>query len=479
MRELFKTLRRKWRRERLDVQAKITLVLVLVIVPTFLVVTVAQNKFTQPVLEEELRQVALSSARGLAVDIATNKILQHPNASTEIDAKIQEILSAQPDIYRIDVVGRDTATGLVKLVSSSFEDDPSQPLVVPLVDSPVSDYKVDAEGVASWEINYPIEHKSRDPKIPRRQLGTVHLILSMKLMQRIVGAIWKTTGYAAGLSVVMLLLALSYFLRKTIENDRRLKQAESHNLQLAEQLHEAQRDLMNTEKLAVMGQLTASFAHEIGTPLNAIGGHLQLLKEELGEATDSRVEIIEGQLAKITGIVKSFLQSTAKPTSQTQLVDVNRLVDKTLGIVRPRIESMGVEVRRLLDHDLGPIRMVPLDLEQILLNLVNNSLDSIKSKLDARDKGKTVLEMTTERDHQNGSDWALISVYDTGEGINKLDLKKVLKPFFTTKRPGEGTGLGLTICQQLAHKYGGVLEIDSKEGAWARVTLKLPYHHNS
>jgi signal transduction histidine kinase len=75
-----------------------------------------------------------------------------------------------------------------------------------------------------------------------------------------------------------------------------------------------------------------------------------------------------------------------------------------------------------------------------------------------------------------GKQWAEVRVYDTGEGIQKADMKNIFKPFFTTKRPGEGTGLGLTICQQLAHKHGGVLDIDSKEGSWTRVTLRLPYH---
>ena len=86
-----------------------------------------------------------------------------------------------------------------------------------------------------------------------------------------------------------------------------------------------------------------------------------------------------------------------------------------------------------------------------------------------------MLEISSESYDEAGKEWAQLSVYDTGEGIKKLDLKNIFKPFFTTKRPGEGTGLGLTICQQLAHKYGGVLDIDSKEGSWTRVTLRIPY----
>jgi signal transduction histidine kinase len=128
---------------------------------------------------------------------------------------------------------------------------------------------------------------------------------------------------------------------------------------------------------------------------------------------------------------------------------------------------------------MGPIRLVPLELEQILLNLLNNSLDSLMAKLENREKGRLYLELTTEVVKHQGKNWAQISVYDTGEGIRKVDLKNVLKPFFTTKRPGEGTGLGLTICQQLVQKYGGDLFIDSKEGAWTRVTMRLPYHANA
>jgi signal transduction histidine kinase len=131
-----------------------------------------------------------------------------------------------------------------------------------------------------------------------------------------------------------------------------------------------------------------------------------------------------------------------------------------------------VEIKRAYDRGMGPIRMVPLDLEQILLNLVNNSLDSIGNK---RDRSRAVLEIGTDLALRDGKQWAEISVYDTGEGIKKTDLSQVLKPFFTTKPPGEGTGLGLTICQQLAHKYGGHLEVDSKEAQWTRVMIRLPY----
>jgi signal transduction histidine kinase len=465
-------------RGHLDLQAKIILILIAVIVPTFLIVTIAENKFTQPLLEEEIRQVGITSAKTLATEIVSARLLSLPHPEPAIESHIQDILYSQPNVLRIDVYAKDPVTGAVKTVASNIEEDPGvAPPANAMVEGVTSEFKADENGTGAWEIGVPIEHRARDPRGPKRVLGAVHVVISLQLVDRVVATLWKTTATAASFSVVMLVAGLTFFLRRTIENDRKLREAETQNLALTEQLHDAERLVMNTEKLAVMGQLTASFAHEIGTPLGAIGGHLQLLREELRDsgsapATGERLEVINGQVSKIEGIVKGFLQSTAKPDSQRQLVDINRIVERSLGIALPRMQSAGVEVRRELDREMGPIRVVPVELEQILLNLINNSLDSLASK---RGGGRMQLEVSTQVSRADGREWAEIGVYDTGEGIRKADLRNVLKPFFTTKRPGEGTGLGLTICRELAHKYGGELVLDSREGAWTKVTLRLPY----
>ena len=140
----------------------------------------------------------------------------------------------------------------------------------------------------------------------------------------------------------------------------------------------------------------------------------------------------------------------------------------------PRVDSLGIDLKRRFDPRMGPIRAVPLDLEQIILNVLNNSLDSLKAKSKTKSRNQRLFAVTTQVTKVQGKSWAEVSIYDTGEGIRKVDLKNVWKPFYTTKRPGEGTGLGLTICQELAHKYGGNLLIDSKEGAWTRVSMRLP-----
>jgi signal transduction histidine kinase len=280
---------------------------------------------------------------------------------------------------------------------------------------------------------------------------------------------------------LILFALLSFFLRRTIQNDRLLRRARTQNTMLHEKLHEAQRQVMNNEKLAVMGQLTANFAHEIGTPLNAIGGHLQLLSEELdsshpplGSARE-RIEILHGQVSKIEHIVREFLQTTAKPQSQTQLVDLNRVAEKTLSLVHPRADALGIEINTHLDRALGPVRLVPIDLEQILLNLVNNSIDALQEKSSRRPGDRLVLELNTRTKTDEDTHWAEISVKDSGMGISSDDLQSVVKPFYTTKGPGEGTGLGLTICQQLVKKYDGVLNLSSKEGSWTEVKIRLPF----
>jgi signal transduction histidine kinase len=252
--------------------------------------------------------------------------------------------------------------------------------------------------------------------------------------------------------------------------------AEDQNVQLTEQLHETQRQLMNTEKLAVMGQLTATFAHEIGTPLNAMSGHLQLLGGELSESRPrERLSIIRGQVEKIEKIVRGFLQSTAQPASQRQLVDLNRLIDQTLTIVGPRADSIGIEIEKNLAPAMGPVRAVPLELEQIFLNLVTNSLDSLREKNKSGSPQPLRLVLSSRQEKYEGRSFAVVEIRDTGEGIAESELKNVWKPFYTTKRPGEGTGLGLTISQQLAKQNGGVIEMLSEQGSWTQATLKLPY----
>lgn len=463
----------------LDLQVKVTLTLIAVILPTFLVITLLVNRLTQPYLEEEVRQIGIASAKTLALEIERERILSRPNTQEVLEKHISELLSVQPNILRFDVYKKN-ADGNGDLIASSH-DFPSDSPTVPLDDRIIS-RPLNQESESIWEISVPITQKSGSSKSgPIKLLGNVRLQISLQLVGEILAGFQRFSLAAGLMSVLTLFALLSFFLRRTIQNDRLLRRARTQNSKLHEQLHEAQRQVMNNEKLAVMGQLTANFAHEIGTPLNAIGGHLQLLREELdssrpplGSARE-RIEILNGQVSKIEHIVRELLQTTAKPNSQTQLVDLNRVAEKTLSLVHPRADALGIEISAHLDRALGPVRLVPIDLEQILLNLVNNSLDALQDKSDRRPGDRLLLELNTRTKEQDDAHWAEITVRDTGLGISAEDLQSVVKPFFTTKAPGQGTGLGLTICHQLVKKYDGVLDLSSKEGSWTEVKIRFPF----
>ena len=467
----------------LDLQVKVTLTLIAVILPTFLVITLLVDRLTQPYLEEEVRQIGIASAKTFALEVEREKILSRPNAQEILEKQILELLSIQPNILRFDVLKKN-AEGNGELIASSHDFGPDTP-TVPLDDRIVS-RPFSEESVSVWELSVPITQKTGSAKnATHKLLGNVRLQISLQLVGEILAGFQRFSLAAGFMSVLILFALLSFFLRRTIQNDRLLRRARTQNTMLHEKLHEAQRQVMNNEKLAVMGQLTANFAHEIGTPLNAIGGHLQLLNEELdsshtplGSARE-RIDILHGQVSKIEHIVREFLQTTAKPQSQTQLVDLNRVAEKTLSLVHPRADALGIEINTHLDRSLGPVRLVPIDLEQILLNLVNNSIDALQEKSNRRPGDRLLLELNTRTKDQDDAHWAEVSVRDSGMGISGEFLQSVVKPFFTTKAPGEGTGLGLTICQQLVKKYDGVLDLSSKEGSWTEVKIRFPFQPQS
>lgn len=483
------------RLRKLDLRAKISLALIAVLLPVFSLLAFSAHLFIRPTLLREIEQIGISAGKTLATEIVAQKLLQKNDREHLIESRVREFLYLQQNIRRIEVFARDPESGKNLLVASSIEEDPEDvKFEAPEVTKITTELNEDPADVTErgWDVWVPILSGTpglevrRDPKVPAdpkgssritepKPVGAVRVVVSINLVSRLARISSNLSIVGGAIGLILLFFLLNGALRKTIENDRKLREAESENLVLSEQLHEVERNLLNLEKFAVLGQLTATFAHEIGTPLNAIGGHLALLKEEaapkLSSASD-RIEIIEGQVAKIAGIVRGFLQNTSKPVSQKQLVDPHQIVEKTLSIVRPRLESLGVQIERDFDRSLGPIRIVPVDFEQILLNLVNNSLDSIRMK-GANDARR--LKLTTRVTKVGASEGIEIRIRDTGEGIEPDDLERVFQPFFTTKGPGEGTGLGLSICRDLLKKYGGHLGIESKLGEWTEVVLDLPY----
>lgn len=254
---------------------------------------------------------------------------------------------------------------------------------------------------------------------------------------------------------------------------RKIKDAtaevEQRNVELTrinEELFETQKSLARSERLAVAGQLAASIAHEIGTPLNSISGHVQLMaRRKTGDPSmDRRLEVIQKQIDNIVRAVKQLLSWTRKFDLHVEPVDIRKVIEESVLISSPSLESRKIRVRTSLPWKCPEIYGDPGYLQQVFLNLINNSMDAMPRG------GSLSLRLAFHAENKN----VTIEVEDSGEGIAPADLAHIFDPMFTTKRMGTGAGLGLAICNQIVRQHGGGIEVESRLNQGTRFTIVLP-----
>jgi two-component system, NtrC family, sensor kinase len=225
-----------------------------------------------------------------------------------------------------------------------------------------------------------------------------------------------------------------------------------------------QQRLAQSERMAAIGQITASLAHEIGTPLNAVAGHLQLLGRNHREEPDTRrrLNIINGQLSAIVQTVKSLLERTHRRSATFALTEINELVRELVQLIGPMLESRSISVSIDLERAL-PLVLADRDsLHQVFLNLVNNSCDAMPNG------GR--LEITTRRCNEGRQVEIIFS--DSGAGIAPNVVEHLFEPMFTTKQAG--SGLGLVIAHEIIVEHRGRIELVSgSAGAVFRLTLPV------
>jgi PAS domain S-box-containing protein len=268
------------------------------------------------------------------------------------------------------------------------------------------------------------------------------------------------------------------------------------------ELKAAQASLIQAEKMASLGQLTAGIAHEIKNPLNFVNNFADLsveLLDELKETTapalaalddDKRADIDEvvgmltGNLEKIAehgrradGIVKSMLEHSRGASGERREVDVNSLVEEALNLAyhgaRAQDASFNVTLERDFDPAIAPIELAPQEMTRVLLNLFGNGFYAAnKRRRDGSERDfHPVLKVTT-RDFGEAVE---IRVRDNGTGIPPEIRSKLFQPFFTTKPTGEGTGLGLSISWDIVtQQHGGTIAVDSHLGEFTEFTIRLP-----
>ena len=245
----------------------------------------------------------------------------------------------------------------------------------------------------------------------------------------------------------------------------------NEELRLAnESLFQAQRQLVQAEKLSALGHMAATMAHEIGTPLNSISGYIQLmLTEGTGSAVmTKRLKIIESQLDRLAQTIRNLLHSTRQPEPQLQALDINQLLEGMLNLTQPGMSLRGIQLVWQPNAFLPPVAGDPGLLQQVFLNLITNALD-------AMDQGGalTVATHAGVSLSRNGR-FVEVVVKDNGTGMPEEVKQKALEPFFTTKEPGKGAGLGLAICNEIIRSHHGKLEMESQEGKGSTIRVQIP-----
>ena len=268
------------------------------------------------------------------------------------------------------------------------------------------------------------------------------------------------------------------------------------------ELKAAQANLIQAEKMASLGQLTAGIAHEIKNPLNFVNNFAALsvdllselketaapgfaaLTEEQRAEVDDVSAMLTSNLEKITehgkradGIVKAMLEHSRGSSGERRMVDLNALIDEALNLAyhgaRAQDQSFNITLERDFGEGIAPIEVNPQDMTRVFLNLFSNGFYAATRR--ARDGGDAGFVPTLKVTTRDAGEAVEIRVRDNGTGIPADIRDKLFQPFFTTKPTGEGTGLGLSITYDIVtQQHGGSIAVDSKVGEYSEFTIRLP-----
>jgi len=288
----------------------------------------------------------------------------------------------------------------------------------------------------------------------------------------------------AGVLLLVAYLGMSWEERKAREAAARAALAqETENLLKANaQLVEAKDQLNRSERLAAVGQLVASVAHEVGTPLHSIAWHVQALAEEPALTPDmrKRVTVIDEQLTRVVRIIQDLLSSTRPRQPQPKWLPVEQVINPAAVLMEPAFHAKEIALTVVIPEHL-PLAWADAEkMHQVLVNLLANALAatpaqgtvtvSVASRPvspDELERGRRVAEAMSPL-------VIAIAVQDTGLGMPEADVQKAFEPFFTTKAVGKGTGLGLFLSRETVVAHGGELSIKSEMGRGTTVTMTLP-----
>jgi signal transduction histidine kinase len=499
----------------LGVRAKLVLLSLFIVIVVSFSFRLLHLHLSQRWVDEDLRERAITFAREIAVTIGDRRELE---SGRFLQAQIEGVVALRPNVLQLDIlVFRPEGTAVVA-TSHPASRLPFKRLEAERVArGQTLSRLVHGHGERAWEVMTPIV-------FGEEVAGAVAALFSLQRADALAARsrAWAL-GLTAGAAVVMgLLMSLAVFmvverpLSRLMEAIRAVRGGTSEATaavvsrdelghlaqhfnemmarinrfsdelqarvdeatgelagryaeleQLNAQLFRMQRSLSHAERLAVAGRLLAEVAHEIGTPLHSVAGHLELLRQDLGgdeieAGTGRRLAIIEGEVTRMTQIIAQLLDLARRPPADPSTVDLSRLVNDTVDLVRPGIQGGGIELTLALDAAPALIRGRAEQLQQVILNLLTNAFDATPAG------GRVAVSTRVTA----GSVSVVVS--DTGHGIPVSQHKDIFEPFFSTKEPGRGTGLGLFIVSQIVREHHGRIEVESEEGRGSTLRVSLP-----
>ena len=260
------------------------------------------------------------------------------------------------------------------------------------------------------------------------------------------------------------------------------------------ELKSTQSQLIQSEKMASLGELTAGVAHEIQNPLNFVNNFSEVNKELL---TELKEEIEKGNIDEVKSItddvidnqekinhhgkradaiVKGMLQHSRISSGQKELTDINGLADEYLRLayhgLRAKDKTFNAKFETNVDPAIGKINIVPQEIGRVILNLINNAFYAVNEK---KKKDQSGYEPTVSVSTKKVNGKVEVRVKDNGNGIPQKVLDKIFQPFFTTKPTGRGTGLGLSLAYDIVKAHGGEIKVETEEGKGTTFILQLPY----
>jgi two-component system, NtrC family, sensor kinase len=245
------------------------------------------------------------------------------------------------------------------------------------------------------------------------------------------------------------------------------------------ELFEAQDELRRASRLAMAGQIAAMLAHDLGSPLSSISGHLQLMMEDPSCTPEEkeRLNLLLSQVERLSDTIRNFLTNVSDLRAHFEEISINNVVQHMIRLTGPVLTQRKIEAILDLDPAVVPVLADANQLQQLFLNIFTNAIDAMKEGGRLMVKTRSVGQAEVSADsavQSNTHGWIEVEVADTGAGMNPEQLKNLFRPFFSTKEFGTGTGLGLAICKEIVKAHGGQIQVESQPNQGTKFTILLP-----